>query len=392
MEFNFSNEEKLLQVAVNDFARKELANKEFDRLNHAPRDIIEKMGDLGFLCLKIPEKYGGDTGSWVEIGILAEEIAKQNISVAYLLMLSYEVCLLLATHGTEAAREEWLSGLCHGRKLGCIAVTEPHCGSDVAAINTKATRDGDAYIINGKKGPVSFGMEADMAVLFVKNESGIGGKGITSFLVPADLPGITKTSIKEMGLLPSAPASFVLKDVNVPVKYRIGEEGEGFHINRSLGFFSDFNQVISGLVSLGLAQTAMRLAISYAKQRTAFGRPIGQFEAISGKIAEDATLIEAGKWLCYRALWLKDQRLQNTKEAAMCGWWCPKLAFDVIANALLIHGHSGYSDDHPFQQMLRDVTGFEIIAGSEQILKLIIAERIIGKAAVPASLLEDIDY
>jgi cyclohexanecarboxyl-CoA dehydrogenase len=195
-----------------------------------------------------------------------------------------------------------------------------------------------------------------------------------------------------MSLLLSTPASFTLKEVKVPVKYRIGDEGQGFQINTKLGFFSDFNQVISGLVSLGLAQTAISLAASYAKQRTAFGRPLAKFEAISGKIAEDATLIEAGRWLCYRALWLKDRGLPNAKEAAMCGWWCPKVASQVVGDALLIHGHAGYIVDHPFQQMLRDVIAFEIIAGSEQILKLIIAQRTIGKTAVPNALSGDIDY
>jgi len=392
VEFSFSKEEKLLQMAVNDFARKELANKEFNTLDHAPREIIEKMGDLGFLGLKMPEKYGGTSGSWIDIGIITEEIAKQNISIAYLMMLCYEFSLALARHGNEEVIEEWLPGLCTGRKLGCISVTEPGCGSDVAAIRTGAVRDVGFYIISGEKGPISFGMQADVAMVFVKTNSEIGPKGITAFLVPVDLPGITKSSIKSMGVLPSAPASFKLKEVKVPIKYRIGEEGEGFQINTSLGFFSDLNRVISGLISLGLAQTAMTLATSYAKQRTAFGRPIANFEAVSCKIAEDATFIEASRWLCYRALWLKDQGLPNAKEASMCGWWCPKVAFQAIGNALLIHGHAGYSDDLPFQQMLRDVTAFEIIAGSEQILKLIIAQSIIGKAAIPDVLSRDINY
>ena len=171
--------------------------------------------------------------------------------------------------------------------------------------------------------------------------------------------------------------------MRVPIKYRIGDEGEGFQINENMGLFSDFSRVLSGLICLGLAQTALRLAISYAKERVAFGRPIARFEAISGKVAEDATLIEAGRWLCYRALWLKDQGLPNAKEAAMCGWWCPKVAFQVIEDALLIHGHAGYSDDYPFQQMLRDAIAFEMIAGQEQVIKLIIAREVLGRDFAP---------
>jgi cyclohexanecarboxyl-CoA dehydrogenase len=195
-----------------------------------------------------------------------------------------------------------------------------------------------------------------------------------------------------MGLLPSAPASFIFNEVRVPLKYRIGQEGEGFNINTNMGLFSDLSRVLSGLICLGLSQTALRLAISYAKERVAFGRPIAKFEAISDKIAEDATLIEASRWLCYRALWLKDQGLRNAKEAAMCGWWCPKIAFRVIEDALLIHGHSGYSDDLPLQQMLRDVIAFEIIAGTEQLIKLIVAQNVIGSVAVPDNMADKISY
>jgi cyclohexanecarboxyl-CoA dehydrogenase len=150
-----------------------------------------------------------------------------------------------------------------------------------------------------------------------------------------------------------------------------------------MGFSSDFHQIISGLISLGTAQAAMRLAIAYSKQRVAFGSPIAKFEAISEKVAEDATLIEAARWLCYRALALKDQGLLNTKEAAMCGWWCPKVAFQTIENALLIHGHTGYSDDLPLQQMLRDIVAFEMISGTENILKLMVSHKTIGSVAVP---------
>ena len=386
MEFKFSKEEELLQWATKDFAQRELATKELVTLDYVPTDILKKMGDLGFFGLGIPERYGGEPASWVMIGILTEEIAKANIAIAYLIMLSYEISLPLAMHGTDEAKEEWLYSLVKGNKIGCISVTEPDCGSDVAAIKARAFRDRGFYLVSGEKGPVSFGMEADVSVFFAKTNLEAGARGITAFLVPVDLPGITKFRVTNMGLLPSAAASFTFNEVRVPVKYRIGDEGEGFHINESMGLFADFSRVLSGLICLGAAQTALRLAISYAKERVAFKRPIASLEAISGKVAEDATLIEAGRWLCYRALWLKDQGLPNAKEAAMCGWWCPKVAFQVIEDALLVHGHAGYSDDHPFQQMLRDVIAFEMIAGHEQVTKLIIAQEMIGRVAIPYDL------
>jgi cyclohexanecarboxyl-CoA dehydrogenase len=250
-------------------------------------------------------------------------------------------------------------------------------------MKTRALRDGDFYVLAGEKSPVSFGMDADFALLFAKTEPDGGAGKISAFLVPLDYSGITRSRNTNMGLLPSPSAEIKLNEVRIPVKYRIGKECEGYIINRNLGLSSDFVRILSGLIPLGLAQNALGLAISYAKKRTAFGKPIGQFQAISGKIAEAATMIEMGRWLCYRALWLKDQGLPHTKEAAMCSWWCPISAYRVIEDALLIHGHAGYSEDHPFQQMLRDVVAFEMIGGTKEMMQLVIAEKTVGKSAIP---------
>ena len=383
MEFKFTKEEEDIRRAANDFAKKALADKELEKMGHIPLNILTKMGDLGFLGLMVPEAYGGEPAGWVEVGIVAEEIAKGNIAMAYLIMLSCEVGSILVNHGSEKARKDWLQDLCSGKKLGCISVSEPICGSDLVAIKTRAIRDGDFYLLTGEKSPVSFGMNADFALVFANTDLDGGQNGITAFLVPLDSPGINRLCITNMGLFPSPSAEITLNEVKVPMLYRMGKEGEGFYINASLGLTSNFARVLSGLIPLGLAQHALNLAISYAKQRMAFGRPIAQFQAISGKIAENATLIEMGRWLCYRALWLKDQGLPHTKEAAMCSWWCPMSAYQVIEDALLIHGHSGYSDDHPFQQMLRDVIAFELVGGTKEMMKMIIAQKTIGNAVIP---------
>jgi cyclohexanecarboxyl-CoA dehydrogenase len=383
MEFKFSKQEELWQWAVREFVEGELTKQEFMTLDHVPPDILKKMGELGFFSVKVPKEYGGNPGTWVMIGMLVEEIAKMNIPLAYMAMVSYEIILLLAGHGTSEAKEEWLRSLMNGSKRGCLSVTEPDSGVDVGAIKAEAIREEDSYFIRGKKSPVSFGMQADVALLFAKTDSEKRTAGLTAFLVPLSFSGITRSSLKNMGLFPIAPCSFTMDDVCIPIKYRIGDEGEGFHLHTHMGFSSDFHHIMSGLISLGAAQAAMRLAISYSKQRVAFGRPIAQFEAISEKIAENTTFLEATRWLGYRALALKDQGLSNTKEAAMCGWWCPKVAFQVIEAALLIHGHTGYSDDLPLQQMLRDIVAFEMIAGTEGILKQRIAQKVIGNIAVP---------
>jgi cyclohexanecarboxyl-CoA dehydrogenase len=387
MEFQFSEEEKLLQWAVNDFAQKELAEEEIYTSNHVPQKIIEKMGRLGFLALKIPEKYGGTAGTWTEVGILVEEIAKKNIAVAHLIMRCYEIGSILAGHGTEKIKTEWLSGVAKGRKAGCIAATESGSGSEIAAIKTNALRENDSYLITGEKNPISFGMQADFGIVFAKTDPYTGSNGISAFLVPLDLPGITKASITNMGLHGSAVASIVFDQVKIPFGFRIGEEGDGFDINVRQGLFSSLSRVLSGIIPLGACQAALDLAVSYSKKRFAFGRPLAKFQAISGKIAEAATLVEAGRWLCYRALWLKEKNLPHAGEAAMSSWWCPKIAYNVIKDALLIHGHTGYTDELPLERMLRDVTAFEIIGGSDQLMKLIIAYKAMGTIAVPDDIL-----
>jgi cyclohexanecarboxyl-CoA dehydrogenase len=391
MEFCFSKEEDLWRWAVKDFADRELAPKEFKTFDQSLRDTLKKMGELGFFGVKLPEEYGGDPASWVMLGILMEEIARVNVGIAHFLMVSHEAALSLATHGTDEVKAEWLPHLIKGNKVACISVTEPNAGCDFTALITKGAADGDCYTISGEKGPVSFGMEADVTVSLVRTgPEGVGG--VTAMLIPLNLPGIRRLPITNMGLHLSAPASLRFDEAQIPVRYRIGGEGEGLRLNAETGLFSDLNQIMSGLVSLGVAQAALKLAIAYSKERFAFGKPIGSFEAISHKIAEDSTLIEAAGWLCYRALALKDQGSPNAKEAAMCGWWSPKVAYQVIQDSLLIHGHAGYSDDHPFQQMLRDVVAFEMISGTEQMLKLIVSRETMGQVAMPDTVSEAITY
>jgi cyclohexanecarboxyl-CoA dehydrogenase len=267
--------------------------------------------------------------------------------------------------------------------LGSIALTEPEEGSDFMALQSLAVKDGNRYVISGEKCPVSFGMQADFTILFAKTPNETGGSGVTAFLVPLGLPHINKSPIDTTGLLSSYPVSIAFDDVSVPVCNRLGNEGEGLGINRAFGLFSDLGRILSGLAALGVSQSALRSAIDYSRERHAFGRPIGQFQAVSEKIAEAATLVEAGRWLCYRALWLKDQNAPNTKEAAMSASWCASTAYQIIEETLLIHGHTGYSDDHPFQQMLRDVLAFQLIPGTRQTLKLLIAQEVLGSIGVP---------
>jgi cyclohexanecarboxyl-CoA dehydrogenase len=390
MDFRFSEEEELWQWAVKDFANREIAPREPVTFDQSFKDTLRKMGELGFFGIKLPEQYGGDPANWVMLGILAEEIAKVNVGISYLILVSHEVTFSLNSYGTDEAKEEFLRGLIRGDIVGCISSSEANAGADFQTIESRADKNGETYIVSGEKNPVSFGMQADVTLSFVK--TGPEKKEITAMLIPLGLTGFSRFPVQNMGLPFSSPASFRFDGVQVPLRYRIGNAGEGFQVNATTGLLCNAHKIIVGLISLGVAQTALKSAIQYSKQRVAFGRPIVKFEGLSNKIAEDATLIEAARWLCYRALYLKDHDSSHTKEAAMCGWWCPKIAYETIQDSLLIHGHAGYCDDHPFQQMLRDIVAFEMISGTENILKLIVSHEGIGAVAVPDSLMSHFNH
>lgn len=383
MDCTFNKEEELWQWAVKDFADRELAPKELASFDKTFTKTVRKMGELGFLGVTLPEKFGGDPASWVMFGTLIEELARVNAGVAYFLLVHHQVSAALEAYGTDGQKERWLPGMVQGQTFACWAATEPDSGWDLDALTTRAEHETDQYRISGSKGPVSFGMAADIALTMVQDEI----SGPTAAVVPLDLSGIQRSMQPVIGLPLAAPAILQFDAVPVPKSHYIGEAGQGKTITAAVGPTSSISRIAIGLICLGMAQTALKEAIQYAKERQAFGQPIVKFQGLSQKIAEDATLVEAGKWLCYRALSLKDSGKDNAREAAMCGWWCPKISYQTIQNALLVHGHAGYSDDHPFGRMLKDVVGFEMISGSEFLLKTIISHRMAGPAGVPDPLL-----
>jgi len=382
VQFSFTEAQEMLRREVRDFARKELAPEAKQRAKSPtmPRDLTKKMGELGFLGISLPEKYGGQGADWVSLGVVIEELSKVDFVLGPVPIFPGLAHLCLE-QALEEVREEWLSPLIKGEKLGCFAVTEPDCGSDAAAMKATAIRDGDYYILKGEKSPISAAWNADAVILFAKTDPSARARGVTCFWVPLDLPGISKTLISHTGWKGNGVASIFFDEVRLPSRYLVGEEGKGFYIFAAGG--ADYLRVCLALVALAIAQTSLEETIDYALQRTAFGQPISRFEGVSFKIAEHATLIEAARLFCYRTLCLKDQGLKHTKESAMCKWWCPEVAFNAIHDCVLIHGHIGYSEEYPLEQRLRDALGFEFADGTAQIMKIVVAREIMGRAAVP---------
>ncbi len=377
----FTEAQRKFRSEVQQFAATELARgaKERAKGDHISADVIKKLAAAGLLGLTTPTKYGGRPSDSVTLGILFEEVCKVDFS-PMLLLLSHVMIPLMMEWAGEELREEWLPVLARGEKLVCFGNTEPDCGSDATAIKTRAVHDRDHYILNGEKTSVSVGMQADAIALTAKTDENLGTRGITAFLVPLDLPGISRTRFVDMGCLPAGRASIFLSDVRLPERYRIGKEGEGF-VKVMKGF--DITRALVVLATLGLAEASMGDALEFVKQRKKFGSPIGHFEGVGFKLAECQTWIEASKLLSYQALKLRDDNLPHTKETAMAKWFAAEAAANVMHEILLVYGNEGYSERNPVEQRLRDAIGLQIGDGTAEIMKLIIAREILGERFIP---------
>lgn len=374
--FGFSENHDFFRWEIRKFAQRELAPGALERskLERIPREIMAKIAGMGILGLNLPEEYGGVPSDFISNGIAVEEMAKADFAAGVLGLEPAASAAFIVKGGSEELKREWVPRMTRGETLCCLAITEPGRGSDAASITARAVRQGDHYVLNGEKTAITKGMQSEIALVFAKTDPKAGAKGMTCFLVPLNLPGIHRSPFKDMGWAPLNRASLTLDDVRVPVTNRLGSEGEGFYL--VMGQF-DVLRILFGLAGLGVAQASLEQAIEYSKIRHAFGKPIAKFEGVSFKLAEDAAYLEAARLLCYRALWLHDRGIRHTKESAMCKWWCPQVAINVIHDCLLTHGHIGYSEDFPLEGRLRDAVGLELADGPADIMKLIISRALL---------------
>jgi cyclohexanecarboxyl-CoA dehydrogenase len=381
-DFSFDEEQDLLRSQIRRFAVNELApmytywdkNKEF------PTTQLRKMSEMGLSGLRIDEAHGGNTQIYVNAGIIAEEIARADFNCAYFVLISSLLGDILSQFAETPVKDYWLPLMASGEKLIAFALTEPACGSDSAALRAKAKREGDSYILNGEKSSISLVEAADAVLVFARLDNIPGYDGIRSFLVPCDTKGVSRTTYNSMGSKGLGRGSMFLDDVQVPIENCVSKDKTAFKM-AMVGF--DYSRAIIGLMCLGAAEVSLEETVSYTRERKSFDKPLSAYQGISFPIAEHYTFLEAAKLLCYKTLWMRDNDVEHTKEAAMCKWWPPKLSADIIHDCLLMHGHYGYTDEYPFEQRLRDVIGLEIGDGTAQIQKLIIARRVIGEECRP---------
>ncbi|AUM15894.1 acyl-CoA dehydrogenase [Rhodococcus ruber Chol-4] len=349
-----------------------------------PWDLAEKMAAQGLLGLGVSEENGGqgrigEVLTKTHLGIAHEELAYSNF---YLTQLAYTNNLtgpLLERFLAPEVAKDWVRGIVEGRHVVALGLTEPGSGSDAMAMRAKAEKVDGGWKLNGEKTSITFAPHAKAMITFVKARGATPEEsGVTAFLVPLDAEGVSMQKFPDAGWKPLGRAGVFLDDVFVPDEYVIGGVGNGFRLVMSE---FDYTRSVIGLMSTGVARKALDITIDYVKSRKAFGRPVSSFQGVSFPIAENATKLEAARWLTYRALSLADAGKPFTKEAAMTKLYATEVSLQTIRDCIVAHGHSGFAEELPLQAMLRDVSGLEIGEGTPQIQKVVIGRALLGREA-----------
>lgn len=381
MEFGFSEEQEAIRDTARRFAADKLAPgyKAREESGVIDRALVREMGALGLIAADMPEEFGGVGLDSVSAGIIIEEIAYADLSVAYIQLLGSLIGRILADHAPPELARKWLPKIVSGETLIALGLTEPRGGSDAANLQLIATPDGKGgYVLNGEKTSISLSDQADVSVIFARTGDA-GARGVSAFFVPLNVDGVTRTRFDDLGSAAVGRGSLFFDEVRVPGSAMLGEEGGGF-IQVMGGF--DYSRALIGLQCLGPARASLDETWPHIAEREAFGRPLAQYQGVSFPLAEAEARYRSVRLLCYETLWRRDTGQPHTAEAAMVKWLGPKTAVDIIHQCLLTQGHAGYSRDLPHQQRLRDVIGLEIGDGTAQIMKLIIAREKIGRVAV----------
>ena len=366
-----------IRAVVRDFASKRIAPvaKAVDAESKFPEKTFRELGKMDLLGLFIDSKYGGAGADYRSYVLTTEEIARACGSTA----LSYAAHCSLGTNpiylfGTERQKQKYLKKLTAGEHIGCWALTEPGTGSDAAAQKTRAVLQGDEWVLNGTKQFITNATHADIAIVIAMTDPTLGRKGISSFIVEKGTKGMCVSKIEnKLGMRGSPTASLTFEDCRIPRENLLGQPGEGY---KQALITLDGGRISIGALALGIAQAAFDAALSYAKQREAFGQPIGKFQFIQGYLADMSVQISAARMLLYHAAWLKDNRKRVTLEACQAKLFASEMASRVCNLAVQIHGGYGYIADFPLERYLRDVKLCEIGEGTSEIQRLVIARQL----------------
>ncbi|MEW6665584.1 MAG: acyl-CoA dehydrogenase [Thermodesulfobacteriota bacterium] len=380
MSFDLTEEHKMIRAMVRDFARAEIlpTAAERDRTGEFPAEILRKMGELGLMGMNVPPEYNGAGVDTVSYSLALQEIAYCCAATAVIMSVHNSVaCGPIFLFGSDYLKETYLKPLAAGRKIGSFAITEPGAGSDIAGQRTSAVRKGDAYYLNGAKIFISTGKNSDVTVVTAYTDRGRKHRGISAFVVEKGTPGFSVGKVEEkMGLRSSDTVELVFEDCRVPAENLLGNEGDGFIIaTTSL----DGGRIGIASQSVGLAQACLDAAVSYARERVQFNKPISQFQGIRWMIADMATQIAAARLLTFHAAAMKDRGENFTMAASMAKVFASEMANRVAYQALQIHGGYGYMRDFPVERYYRDARVFTLYEGTSEIQRKVISDHVMGR-------------
>jgi len=374
MNLELSEEQKLLQKTVREFAETEVRPlaKELDETGRFPRETFAKAADLGLTGVALPEQEGGAGFDHIAYSIVIEEISRCCASTGVILSVQNSLyCDPIHRYGSEEQKKRFLVPFARGEKIGCYALTEPQAGSNAAALQTKAVKRGDSYVINGTKAWITNGGAADAAIVYVNTDPAKGEKGITALVVEEGTRGFkVGKEEKKLGINATACCELVFTDCEVPAANRIGNEGEGYKVALST---LDGGRIGIAAQATGIAQGAFEAALDWSKQRMAFGHPISQFQAIQFMLADMSTEIEAARLLVRKAAWKQDSGARFSMDASIAKLFASEMATRVTHKAIQIHGGYGYSREYPVERAYRDARITEIYEGTSEIQRLVIS-------------------
>jgi butyryl-CoA dehydrogenase len=374
MNFELTEEQTLLQKSVREFAESEVKPRarENDETGHFPRDLFAKAAELGLTGVALPENEGGAGFDHISYTIVIEEISRCCASTGVILSVQNSLyCDPIHRFGAEEQKKRFLVPFARGEKIGCYALTEPQAGSNAAALQTKAVKKGDSYVLNGTKAWITNGAAADAAIVYVNTDPAKGEKGITALVVEKGMPGFkVGKEEKKLGISATACSELVFTDCAVPVANRIGSEGEGYKVALST---LDGGRIGIAAQATGIAQGAFDAALNYSQERLAFGHPISQFQAIQFMLADMATELDATRLLIRKAAWKQDTGARFSMDAASAKLFASEMATRVTHKAIQIHGGNGYSREYPVERNYRDARITEIYEGTSEIQRLVIA-------------------
>ena len=379
MRFDLTDEQAAIQAMAREFAESEIRPiaVEIDRDARFPHETVKRMGELGLMGIAVPERWGGAGSDMVAYVVALEEIAR--VCASHAVVMSVNNSLYgspVLTFGTDAQRERFLKPVASGQAHGCFALTEPQAGSDARNQATLARRDGDHYMITGRKQFITNGREALFALVFAQTDVAAEKRGITAFIVEKGTPGfsVSKTEDK-LGIRASDTAELVFDECRVPVSHRLGAEGQGFKIALAT---LDGGRIGIAAQAVGIAAGAYVRSVAYARERKAFGVAIGQHQMVQWMLADMATTVDGARLLTLKAAALKDAGRPYTKEAAMAKLFAAEIAMKVTTDAVQVHGGYGYIRETEVERYFRDAKITQIYEGTSQIQKLVIAREVLG--------------